>query len=363
MSTTDSAEPGSRPAPGRVRRRAVVNLHDARPVWTLPGWAKQGIASSFAADWDVRFVDAAVDGRGDGGSISDEAIEAIAGAEVYFGFGIPEPLFVAATSTPDARLRWVHTATAGVASLLYPALVESDVILTNSAGVHAPAMAETVLAMMLHFARGIDIAVRGQAEARWESRPFEERVGAVSEIQGATLGIIGFGGIGQQVSQRALALGMQVVAIRRSNLPGPAGVEVLTGADALERLLRRSDVVVAAVPSTKLTRALIGAGELAMMKPSAVLVNISRGDVVDERALIGALTRNELRGAALDVFADEPLPAASPLWKLPNVLITPHVSATSPRFWLREVDLIRDNIARYLAGRGLRNVVDAARGY
>ncbi len=362
----DAAPPqGDTPAAAsRVKRRAVVHLRDVRPVWSLPPWARQGIASSFGADWDVVFVASPVDGRGDGrGGLARDALDAVRGAEVYFGFGMPAELFEAANEPPAARLRWVHTATAGVASLLYPALIESDVTLTNSAGVHAPAMAETVLAMILHFARGLDFAVRSQAESRWDSAPFEERVGAITEVEGTTLGIVGFGGIGQQLAQRAHALGMQVIALRRSNLPGPAGVEILTGADALERLLRRSDVVVLAVPATPRTHGMIGAAEFAQMKPGALFVNVSRGDLVDEAALIAALMQDRLRGAALDVFRTEPLPDTSPLWKLPNVLITPHVSATSQRFWLREVDLIRDNIARYAAGRGLRNVVDRSHGY
>ena len=363
MDAATSTEPAPQAAAIRVRRRAVVNLRDARPIWAMPGWARQGIASSFAADWDVIFVESPVDGRGDGSGASAEALDAVAGTEVYIGYGMPPDLFRAAMAPPAARLRWIHTATAGVASLLHPALMESDVIITNSAGVHAPAMAETIVAMILHFTRGIDFAVRSQAEGRWDSTPFEERIGAVSEIAGATLGIIGFGGIGQHVAQRAAALGMNVIALRRSNLPGPAGVEMLTGADALERLLRQSDVVVVAVPATVRTRSLIGARELSMMKPGAVFVNASRGDVVDAAALVDALARNALRGAALDVFSSEPLAPASPLWRLPNALILPHVSATSPRFWLRQVDLMRDNIARYLAGRALRNVVDRERGY
>lgn len=356
--------PAARETEGRrTRRRAVINMRDARPVWEIPGWAREGIASSFPADWDVVFVDAAADGRGDGGAVSAEAVAAARGAEVYIGLGVPRDLLLAATDPALNHLRWIHTGAAGVGSLLHPELVESAILLTNSAGIHAPAMAETVLAMILHFARGLDFAVRAQAAGRWDPEPFEHRIGDVTEIEGATLGIIGFGGIGQAVAKKGTALGLNVLATRRSARPAPAGVELLTGPGALERLLRQSDYVVVTVPSTPSTRGMVGSQELAEMRRGSVLINVARGEVVDETALIQALQSGTLRGAGLDVFAKEPLPPDSPLWSMPNVLITPHVSGTTPRFWLREVELIRDNIARYLAGRGLRNVVDKARGY
>jgi phosphoglycerate dehydrogenase-like enzyme len=223
-------------------------------------------------------------------------------------------------------------------------------------------MAETVLAMMLHFARGIDFAVRAQAAMRWDSAPFE-RPGAVTEINDTVLGIIGLGGIGLEVSRRVRSLGVSVIATRRSNRPGPTGVEVFTGPDALATVLARADYVLVAVPATPLTRGMIGRAQLAAMKPGAVLINVARGDIVDEAALAEAIEGGRLRGAALDVFHREPLSADSPLWHLPGVLITPHISATTPRFWEREVELIRDNVARYLASRALRNVVDKRRGY
>src|SRR5690606_23283765 len=165
----------------------------------------------------------------------------------------------------------------------------------------------------------------------------------IRELNGRTLGIVGLGGIGREVAWRARALGMHVIASRRSARPGPEGVELLTGTDALPTLLERSDAVVIAVPSTPSTRGLIDAAALRRMKPSAVLVNVARGDVVDEQALTEALAAGRLRGAALDVFAHEPLPERSPLWTLSNVLILPHVSATTPRFWERESALIIDN--------------------
>jgi phosphoglycerate dehydrogenase-like enzyme len=339
----------------------VINLRDARPVWAIPQWASTRIAAAFPDGWDVVVVAAPVDGRGDGGGVSPDALAAADGAEVWFGFGFPRALFHAASAA--GRLRWVHTGTAGVGGLLYDELRASDVALTNSAGVHAPPIAETVIGMLLHFARGFDFAVRAQAERAWRTEPFEAADTVVGEVAGTTLGLVGLGGIGREVGRRARALGMHVVATRRSERPGPDGIEVLHGPHALPQLLERSDAVVVAVPATPETRGLIDARALAAMKSSAVLVNVSRGDVVAEDALADVLRAGRIRGAALDVFRTEPLPADSPLWSLPNVLITPHVSGTTLRFWERECALIVENIGRYLAGDELRNLVDKRLGY
>lgn len=350
----------------RRKRRAVVNLRDTRPAWEIPAWARDAIAAAFPLNWEVTFIESVVDasaGHGDGGGVTAEALSAARGAEVYLGFGAPREILLAATLPPEANLKWMHTGTAGVASLLYPEMVASPVTLTNSAAVHAPAMAETVLAMMLHFARGLDFAVRSQAAAVWDPQPWSDQPGLMTEIEGRTLGIVGLGGIGLETAKRARALGMNIVATRRSGRPAPAGIELLTGSDSLHALLTVSDYLLIAVPSTAATRGLIGPRELAGLKRGAVLINVARGDVLDEDALIAALRSGALRGAGLDVFRVEPLPPDSPLWTLPNVIITPHVSATTTRYWVREVELIRDNIARYLAGRALRNVVDKQKGY
>jgi phosphoglycerate dehydrogenase-like enzyme len=235
-------------------------------------------------------------------------------------------------------------------------------VLTNSAGIHGPAMAESVLGMMLFFARGFDHAVRAQQRRTWDTAPFEAADSGIGELAGATLGIIGYGGVGRELARRAGALGMHVLATRRRPEPDPLA-NVLDGEDSLHRLLAASDVVVVTTPSTPETRGLIGAPEFATMRTGAVLINVARGDIVDEDALIATLRAGHLRGAALDVFATEPLPADSALWGLDNVLVLPHVSATTPRFWEREIELILDNLERYLAGRTLRNVVDPDAGY
>src|SRR5690606_1309241 len=192
---------------------------------------------------------------------------------------------------------------------------------------------------------------------------FEAADTPVREVAGTTLGLVGFGGIGREVASRARALGMEVLALRRRRAEAPQGVEVHSGPEGLAELLRRSDHLVLALPETPETRGMIGAAELAGMKEGAVLVNVARGGVLDEEALARALEGGRLRGAALDVFREEPLPPESPLWGLPNVLVTAHVSATSRGFWRRETDLIVENLRRYLAGEPLLNEVDKQAGY
>lgn len=339
--------------------RLVLDLRDRRPIWALPDWAVEEVRAALPAGWELAVVDAHADGSGDGGGPSAEAVEAVRGAEVYVGYGLARELFRAGEGT----LRWAHSGSAGVGGALYPEMVRSDIVLTNSAGIHAEPIADTVLAMVLHFARGLDFAVRAQAERRWCKECFESADAPVREADELTVGILGLGGIGRAVARRSAALGMRVLAARRRESPAPAGVELLHGEGALDRLLERSDVLVVTVPETAATRGMIGRRELALLPRGAVVVNVARGRVLDEEALVDALRRGRLRGAGLDVFVREPLPPDSPLWGLPNVLVTPHVSGTSHRFWRREADLIVDNLRRYVAGEPLRNVVDKAQGY
>lgn len=340
-------------------RRLVIDLQDQRPFWRIPAWAVEAVRSALPDAWELVVVDAPADGSGDGGpGATPQALEAVGRAEVYLGFGIPGAILRA-----GPRLRWVHSGTAGVRASITPELVERGILFTNSAGVHAPPMAESVLGMILHFARGFDLTVRAQARGRWERDAFDAADSPVREVNGSTVGIVGFGGIGREVARRARALGARVLALKRRPAESPPGVELLHGPEGLERLLAESDYLVLAAPETAATRGLLDAAAIARMKPGAVLVNVARGRLVDEEALVDALRSGRLRGAALDVFATEPLAAGHPLWSLPNTLITPHVSACSRRFWERETDLIRENIGRYLDGRPLLNMVDTHAGY
>jgi phosphoglycerate dehydrogenase-like enzyme len=253
-------------------------------------------------------------------------------------------------------LRWIHTPSAGVEHLLTPAAMERDLALTNSAGVHAIPMAESALAFMLSHARGLAAFRDAQAEAHW-TRGLE-----LGELYEATLLILGIGGIGQSIAERAAAFGMRVWGSRRNLRPTPHAERVVTG-EAWRDLLPAADYVVVAAPLTPETRGMIDATALALMKPSAYLINIARGPLVDETALAEALAADRIAGAALDTFEEEPLPPTSPLWRLPNVTITPHATASSPRMRERQIALFIDNLRRFREGLPLRNVVDKSAGY
>jgi phosphoglycerate dehydrogenase-like enzyme len=185
-----------------------------------------------------------------------------------------------------------------------------------------------------------------------------------TEVSGSTVGIVGYGGIGKAIGRRARALGMRVLAVRsRADASLPDGADEVFGPADLDTVLERSDHLVLSLPETASTTGLIGASELARMRSGSVLLNLSRGGIVDEDALAEALGSHRIRGAALDVFREEPLPADSPLWTLDNVLITPHAGAISPRFWERQTELMVRNIGHYLSGGRMENVVDKMRGY
>ncbi|MEX0912669.1 MAG: D-2-hydroxyacid dehydrogenase [Gemmatimonadota bacterium] len=340
----------------------VVNLRDERPIWTVPDWAIDEIRSAAPDRLEVVVVDSPVDGLGDGGAAAPEAIAAIPGAEIYLGFGLPEPLFRAAAQS-GGSLRWVHSATTGIGGSLYPAMRASPVILTNSAGTHAEPMADTIVGMMHYFARGLDFAVRAQQARQWDRSPFDAADSPVHEVAGRTVGLLGYGGIGKAVAERAMALGMKVLAYRRRPDPKATGVQQLSGSGGLQRVLGESDYLVVSLPLTPETKGLLHRERIALLRKEAVVINVGRGELLDETALTEALAAGHLRGAGLDVFAEEPLPPDSPLWRLPNVLITPHVSPTTHRFWRREVDLILENLERYEAGETLLNTVDKTAGY
>ncbi len=303
---------------------------------------------------------AEADGSGDGaGRMSPELVVALDGAEVYCGFGIPPDVFRAADS-----LKWVHSGAAGVGSSLTPELLESGVNFTNSGGIHGVPVAEHALALMFYFARGFDRLAPGWRERRWDRDVVSGFDSPVSELTDATCGVIGCGGIGREVARRAKGLGMQVWATRRRvHGERPHFVDRMLPASGLNEVLAASDYVVLTVPHTPETDRMIGAAELTQMKQGAVLINVARGQLVDEEALIAALRAGRIRGAGLDVTVEEPLPEDSPLWRLGSVYVTPHVAGISPRFWERETGLILENLRRYLAGESLLNEVNAQAGY
>ena len=256
------------------------------------------------------------------------------------------------------RVRWLHTASAGVDHVLTPAVkAKPGIVVTDSGPAFEIAISEFVLAWMLLVARRLPELMAFQRQRRWESV-------VQQELYGQTVGIVGLGPIGLGIAARAKAFGMRTLGLRRRDLPAENVDEVLTGQEGLVRLLAESDYVIVAAALTGETRALLGPAEIVLMKPSAWLINIARGGLIDEPALIRALQNGKIAGACLDVFAQEPLPLDSPLWDLPNVHIAPHNSpGWTAGLRERQKALFLSNLARFSRGEALENAVDIVQGY
>jgi phosphoglycerate dehydrogenase-like enzyme len=269
--------------------------------------------------------------------------------------GIEKALLERAISAPSVR--WVHSISAGVEHLPLDAMAERGILLTNAAGAYASAMAEYALGAMILLARRLPAWLEGQRERRWiEGGTFDAMV-----LRGKRLGIVGYGAVGRELATAARALGMEVWATKRTPLfPTGEPLDRLLPATDLLELLAESDVVVLCASLNRTTRHLIGERELGAMKPTAMLVNVARGALVDEDALARALEGGRLRGAMLDVTTEEPLPAESPLWSAPNLLLTPHISGNAPESWRWGVDFLCANLRLYLDGAPERmgNLVD-----
>lgn len=341
-----------------AHRRLVAWIHSSRyPTWSIPADTVRRLGDIAGPNWDVESVEVDAVAAGDGvSSVPAEVLSAVEGAEVYFGFGVPADVVL-----HGRELRWVHSAAAGVRSSL-AGLGQADILFTNSAGVYGPPLAEWAIGAMLYFARGFDIVARG--DDPWPYDALAARGHPLRELGGSNLTIVGYGGIGGEIGRRAHALGMRVTAVRaRPDRPGTREVDRVFGPDDLAAAVADAHYVVLALPETPESVSLVDRELLAGLRDDCVLLNLARGSLVDEPALVDALRGGTLRGAALDVFATEPLPAGSPLLDLPNVLATPHAGSVSPRFWERQSDLMADNLGRYLRGEELVNLVDRKRGY
>lgn len=327
----------------------------------MPDAVGDALVAATPAGWRTHVIQAETDSFADGAQQpSEESVREIADAEILLAYGMPRVLFPAAK-----ELRWMHTATAGVASLLFPDMLASEVILTNSAGIYGPPIAEHVLGGVLHLLRAFDVAGELQRKGEWDSSIFATTATRVRELSECRVLIIGVGGIGGETARRFSSLGAQCVGVRREvEKAAPEGFMRVVGLDALDAELRQADILILAAPLTAETRAVLTAERLDAMPDGAIVVNVARGPLVDEAALTDALVSGRLRGAVLDVFASEPLAPDSPLWHLPNVVLTPHVAGVSPRrFFERLSELFLDNWTRYRAGQPLRNLVDKLSGY
>jgi phosphoglycerate dehydrogenase-like enzyme len=285
--------------------------------------------------------------------VKEELNALLAEAEVIYGFRLPGNVIARAP-----KLKWFQTMSAGVDRFLNDKFRQSRVVLTSVSGIHATPIGEFVLGLMLMFAKQAPLAFQQKQQRQWKSY-------LATELRSKTVGIVGLGHIGREVARLSKAFGMKVLAIRRSARKSQRVryVDWLYTPGQLRRLLAESDFVVLSLPLTEETHGIIGESELRSMKPTAYLINIARGNLVDEEALVSALQERRIAGAGLDVFGREPLPRESKLWEFPNVIISPHIAGGMEDYQERATAVFAENLRRYLGGKRLINVVDKEKGY
>ncbi len=329
-----------------ARHKIAILLHDEFEMWRPPAWFIEKLRVDFP-ETEIAYSPQKRDDT-----------EALRGAEVLIGWSLsPEQLRAATT------LRWVYSITAAVDQFLYRELIASEIAISNAGSVHGPVVAEHAIAMALALAKRLPSAVRYQERRKWAMEAIWNEQPRPREVRGATLLVIGLGSIGAEVASMAVALKMHVIGVREHPERGTAGAHEVVGYDALDNALGRADFVVLAAPLTPRTRHLIDARRLQFFKATAFLINVSRGALVEEPALVKALRDQRIAGAALDVFEEEPLSRWSALWKMPQVLITPHTAFLTENVWHRHYEVFTANLKRYMAGQPLEGAVDKSRGY
>jgi len=342
------------------RKKALVDLASVHSAWSIPAACLEAIGKAFGPNWDVCAIDSS-DLRTTTRSASSSGSEHVyRGVEVYFGWSVSRRVVADSKGT----LKWAHTGAAGVGGSMTEQLRGSGAVVTNSRGIHAEPMSDWVIAAIGFCARGFHTAVAAQREHAWARKSLASASGGLTEFSSLRVGVVGLGGIGRAVARKCCALGMAVRAVRR-RISASDCTEVVWvgGPDRLLELAAESDVLVLTVPHTAATANLIDDTIMQALPHGAFLLNVSRGGILDEQALLKHLRSGHIRACVLDVFASEPLDEGHPFWDERSVLITPHVSAVTDRFWEREINLIVGNIERYLEGDCLRNVVNLEVGY
>jgi phosphoglycerate dehydrogenase-like enzyme len=327
-----------------AQHKIAILLHDEFEMWRPPAWFLEKLRAEFP---QVEVVYSAKKRDDD---------DALRNADVMIGWALPPEQLHAAKS-----LRWIYSITAAVDQFLYPKLISSEIALTNAGSVHGPVVAEHAIAMLLALAKRLPSAVRYQERRKWAMEAIWSESPRPREVRGANLVVVGLGSIGAEIASMAGAMKMHVIGVREH--PERGGAQEVVGVDALDSVLARADFVVLAAPLTERTRHLIDAQRLQLFKPSAFLINVSRGALVDEAALVKALRGRKIAGAALDVFEQEPLSRWSPLWKMPQMIITPHTAFLTENVWHRHFEVFAANLKRYLTGQPLEDVIDLKRGY
>ncbi len=315
-------------------------------LWKAPAWLGQRLERDFPQLKVVQLPD------------YDRVPQEIGDTEIFVGFVLNPAHFAAAK-----KLKWIHSPAAAVHQLMYPELINSNVVLTNAREVHGPVVAEHAITLVLALAKWLPRAMQYQVKREWAQQKLWDETPRPREVADATVVVVGMGSIGREFTSRAKALGMNVVAVRENPEKGTDGADKVVSLAQLDDVLPQADFVVLCVPLTAATTGLINEARLAKMHSGTYLINVGRGQLIDEAALLQALRDRRIGGAALDVFAKEPLPPESPFWSLENVLITPHTAAVTKRLWDRHYKLFCENLTRFLAGQPLLYEVDKKRGY
>jgi phosphoglycerate dehydrogenase-like enzyme len=327
-------------------RKLLIFVHHPFDQWNAPAWFPRRVQQEFPQVNVVTLPD------------YKRVDEEIVDAEIAIAWSVRPEQIVAAK-----KLRWIHSPAAAVHQLMFPELAASDIVLTNAREVHGPVVAEHVIALIFALAKKIPGSILLQQKHIWGQQILWDEQPRVREVAGATVGLVGMGSIGRPVVKAAKALGMRVIAVREHLEKGSEGADAVFAPAQIEEIFRQADYIVLAAPVTASTKAIANSERLALMKADACLINVGRGPLVDEPALIAALREKRIGGAALDVFPKEPLDAESPLWDVPNLLITPHTAALTDKLWERHYALFSENLRRYLSGQPLLAVVDKRKGY
>jgi len=326
--------------------KLLIALYHRFELWQMPEWFSGRLRRDFPQLEVVHLPN------------YDRVTEEIVDADIAISWSLRGEQIKAAR-----KLRWIHSTAAAVHQLLTPELRASDIIVTNARDVHGPVVAEHAIALAFALAKRLPQAVRHQHQKNWAQHDLWNLQPRPRELSGATMTIIGMGGIGRPLAKLAKSLGMHVVAVREHPERGNEGADAIHGFDEFDCALREGDFVVLAVPVTPKTHHLMNAARLAQLQPDAYLINVGRGVLIDEDALVSALQAHGFAGAALDVTTEEPLPQSSPLWHMDNVLITPHIAGLTERMWERHYAHYTENLRRYLTGEPLLWIVDIQRGY
>jgi phosphoglycerate dehydrogenase-like enzyme len=332
--------------PPPAETKLLICVKNPFPLWNPPQNAAQRLLARFPELHVVHLPD------------FSRLEPQLADTHIFMGHTLGASLLALAP-----KLRWIHAVSAGVRQFMYPELRERKVVVTNATTVHCIPIAQHIVGMLVALARRFPDSLRYQQQGCWAQSELWNGPVKPRELRGQVLLFIGFGAIGRETARLLKPLDMRIWALTHSGRSLSGLAERVLPTSGLDQALPEADFVVIAAPDTPQTRNMMGARELAMMKHSAYLINVARGSLIDEPALIAALQEHRIAGAALDVTAKEPLPPESPLWKLDNVFLTPHVSGATENTWQREEDLVAENLKRWFAGEELLNRVDLARGY